>query len=72
MALPRVSKIDWLCLLMFVVRLRIGCIAFVPIPPDVTKIPFGARFGFAGLLRYLVMWGDLPRWSQWGCVASIC
>jgi hypothetical protein len=45
-------------------RLPGGCIAFVPISPDVTKIPFGARFGLAGLSRYLVMWVDHPRWSR--------
>jgi hypothetical protein len=58
--------------LMSMLRLPGGCIAFVPISPDVRNLPFDAWFGFAGLLRYLVMWGDLPRWSQWGCVASIC
>ena len=56
---------------MPMLRLPGGCIAFVPISPDVTKFPFGAWFGFAGLLRYLVMWGDHPRWSRRGCLASI-
>ena len=45
-------------------RLTGGCIACVPISPDVIKIPFGAWFGLAGLLRYLFMWGDHPRWSR--------
>jgi hypothetical protein len=41
---PRVSVRKW-DLLMPVLRLPGGCIAFVPISPDVTKIPFGTRFG---------------------------
>jgi hypothetical protein len=49
---------------MSMLRLPGGCIAFVPISPDVTKIPFDAGFGLACLLRYLVMWGDHPRWSR--------
>ncbi len=51
---------------MSMLRLLGGCIAFVPISPDVMKIPFVARFGFAGLLRSVVMWGDHPRWSRLG------
>ena len=47
-------------LLMSMLRLPGGCIAFVPISPDVMKFPFDAGFGFACLLRYLVMWGDHP------------
>jgi hypothetical protein len=34
-------------LLMSMLRLPSGCIAFVPISPDVMKIPFCAWFGFA-------------------------
>ena len=49
---------------MPMLRLPGGCIAFVPISPDATKILIGARFGLADLLRYLVMWGDHPRWSR--------
>ena len=41
---PRVSVRKW-DLLMPMLRLPGGCIAFVPISPDVTKIPFGTRFG---------------------------
>ena len=53
-ARPRVSVRKW-DLLMPMLRSPGGCIAFVPISPDVTKFPFGARFGLAGLLRYLVL-----------------
>jgi hypothetical protein len=35
-----------------------------PISPDVTKFPFGAWFGLAGLSRNAVMWVDHPRWSR--------
>ena len=38
-------------LLMPILRLPGGCIAFVLISPDVMKIPFDAWFGFAGLMR---------------------
>jgi hypothetical protein len=59
-------------MLMSMLRSPGGCIAFVPISPDVMKIPFCAWFGFACLLRYLVMCGDHPRWSRRGYVESIC
>jgi hypothetical protein len=49
-------------MLMLMLRLPGGCIAFVPISPDVMKIPLGAWFGFAGLLRDVAMWVDHPRW----------
>ena len=58
-------------LLMSMLRLPGGCIAFVPISPDVGKLLFDARFGLAGLSRDAVMWGDHPRWSLWGFVALI-
>ena len=60
---PRVST-RFYQLLMSMLRLPGGCIAFVPISPDVMKITFDAWFGLAGLLRYLVLWGDHPRWSR--------
>jgi hypothetical protein len=59
-------------LLMPMLRLPGGCIAFVPISPDVTKLLIHARFGFAGLSRDVVLWGDHPRWSRRVFVASIC
>ena len=59
----RIDTVLLMLMLMSMLRLPGGCIAFVPISPDVMKIPFYAWFGFAGLLRYLVMWGDHPRWS---------
>jgi hypothetical protein len=60
---PRVSvRIGQL--LMFLLHLPGGCIAFVPISPDVTKIPVGAGFGLAGLSRNAVLWVDHPRWSR--------
>jgi hypothetical protein len=34
-------------MLMSMLRLPGGCIAFVPISPDIREIPFGARFGWA-------------------------
>ena len=43
-ARPRVSVRKW-DLLMPMLRVPGGCIAFVPISPDVTKFPFGAQFG---------------------------
>jgi hypothetical protein len=49
---------------MSMLRLPGGCIAFVPISPDVTKILITGCFGFAGLLRVVAMWGDHPRWSR--------
>ncbi len=58
-------------LLMSMLRLPGGCIAYVPISPDVMKIPVCAWFGFTGLLRYLVMWGDHPRWSRLGYLVTI-
>ena len=57
----RVSVRFW-HLLMSMLRLPGRCIACVPISPDVTKILFGARFGFACSLRDAVLWGDHPRW----------
>ena len=72
---PRPSVTDCLLfcqLLMPMLCLPGRCIAFVPISPDVMKIPLGAWFGYAGLLRDLVMWGDHPRWSRRRHVASIC
>jgi hypothetical protein len=45
-AIPRVSVRKW-DLLMPMLRLPGGCIAFVPISPDATKILSGARFGLA-------------------------
>jgi hypothetical protein len=56
---------------MSMLRLPGGCIAYVPISPDVMKIPVCAWFGFTGLLRYLVMWGDHPRWSRLGYLVTI-
>ena len=47
-------------------RLPGGCIAFVPISPDVMNIPFCLWFGLAGVSRDAVMWGDHPRWSRLG------
>ncbi len=41
---PRVSVRKW-DLLMPMLRVPGGCIAFVPISPDVTKFPFGPWFG---------------------------
>jgi hypothetical protein len=57
--------------LMSMLRLPDGCIACLPISPDIRKIPFGARFGYACLLRYLVMCGDHPRWSRRGYSVTI-
>ena len=47
-------------------RLPGGCIACVPISPDVMKLLFCLWFGLAGVLRDAVMWGDHPRWSRLG------
>ena len=48
-ALPRVSKIDYLCLVMSVMCLRGGCIACVPRSPDVTRnsVDLSVRLGLA-------------------------
>jgi hypothetical protein len=59
-------------LLMSMLRLPGGCFACVPISPDVTKIPFGARFGFAGLSRDAFLWVDHHRWSRLGHLVTIC
>jgi hypothetical protein len=41
------ARIDTvLLMLMSMLRLPGGCIAFVPISPDVTKLPFCDWFGF--------------------------
>ena len=59
-------------MLMLILRLPDGCIAFVPISPDVMKIPFCARFGLAGLSRDVVLWVDHPRWSRRARLVTIC
>ena len=58
--------------LMLMLCLPGGCIASVPISPDVMKIPLGAWFGFAGLLRDVAMWVDHPRWSRLGYLVTVC
>jgi hypothetical protein len=68
----RIDTVLLMLMLMSMLRSPGGCIACLPISPDDRKIPFCVWFGFTGLLRYLVMCGDHPRWSQWSCVASIC
>jgi len=52
-------------MLMPMLRLPGGCIAFVPISPDVMKLLIAGWFGLAGLSRDVVMWVDHPRWSRW-------
>ena len=64
----RIDTVLLMLMLMLMPMLRLpgGCIVCVPISPDVMKIPFCLWFGFAGLLRSVVMWGDHPRWSRLG------
>jgi hypothetical protein len=74
--LPGGCVSTWFCIvffqsLMLMLRSPGRCIACVPISPDVIEIPFGTWFGYAGLLRDLVMWGDHPRWSRRRFVSSI-
>ena len=70
----RIDTVILILILMLMPMLRLpgGCIAFVPISPDVTKIPVGAGFGLAGLSRGAVLWDDHLRWLRRARLVTIC